>query len=149
LAINSPLFSVSGWNSWLEPAKRGKMVPGARSKFGAPVFEFEVFWKQMYCIEESTCHIAGTFRRPPQCFSAPIVIRRPENCDLLFPLLTPLGTNLLSCELFSFSYRPAQMCIENGASFYMSTAVEVAWLVQNNRHSSTSVRLRLVAFRCL
>ena len=27
---------------------------GARSKFGAPMFEPEVFRKQMYCIEEST-----------------------------------------------------------------------------------------------
>jgi len=28
------------------------------------------------------------------------------------------------------------------------SGVEVAWLAQNIRHSSTSVRLRLVAFRC-
>jgi len=27
------------------------MAPGARSKFGAPVFEPEVFRKQMYCTE--------------------------------------------------------------------------------------------------
>jgi len=40
------------------------MAPGARSKSGAPVFEFEVFRKQMYCIEESTCDIVGAFRRP-------------------------------------------------------------------------------------
>jgi len=39
------------------------MAPGARSKFGAPIFETEVFRKQMYCIEESTCNIVGTFRR--------------------------------------------------------------------------------------
>jgi len=37
------------------------MAPGARSKFGAPVFEPEVFRKQMYCI---SCDIFGTFRRP-------------------------------------------------------------------------------------
>jgi len=30
------------------------MAPGARSKFGILMFELEVFWKQMYCIEEST-----------------------------------------------------------------------------------------------
>jgi len=34
--------------------------------FGAPMFETEVFWKQMHCIEESTCDTVGTFRRPPQ-----------------------------------------------------------------------------------
>jgi len=38
-----------------------------------PMFEFEVSRKQMYCIEESTCDIAGTFRRPPA------VIRRPHS----------------------------------------------------------------------
>jgi len=42
------------------------MAPGARSKFGAPMFEPEVFRKQMYCIEESTCDIVVTFLRPPQ-----------------------------------------------------------------------------------
>ena len=36
-------------------AYRGYMAPGARSKFGAPVFEPEVFRKQMYCIETSIC----------------------------------------------------------------------------------------------
>jgi len=32
-------------------AKRGQMAPGARSKFGAPMFQPEVFRKQMYCTE--------------------------------------------------------------------------------------------------
>jgi len=40
------------------------MAPGAGRKFGAPMFEFEVFRKQMYCIEESTFSIVGTFWRP-------------------------------------------------------------------------------------
>jgi len=58
----------------------------------APMFKPEVFRKQMYCIEEGTCDIVGTFRRPPQSFNppvigAPIVIRRPGNCA---PLVTPL-----------------------------------------------------------
>ena len=39
--------------------------------FGVPMFEFDVFRKQMYCIEESTCDIVVTFRRPPQSFDAP------------------------------------------------------------------------------
>jgi len=46
------------------------MAPGARSKFGALMFEPELFRKQMYCIEESTCDIVGTFQRPPQSFGA-------------------------------------------------------------------------------
>jgi len=28
------------------------------------------FRRQMYCIEESTCDIDGTFQRPPQSFGA-------------------------------------------------------------------------------
>jgi len=28
------------------------MAPGARNKFGAPMFESEVFRKQMYCFEK-------------------------------------------------------------------------------------------------
>jgi len=33
----------------------------------------------------------------------------------------------------------AQLCTENGVSFYMCSAVEVAWLAQSIRHSSTRV----------
>jgi len=47
------------------------MASGARSKFGAPMFETEVFRKQMYCIEESTYDNVGTFWRPPQPFGVP------------------------------------------------------------------------------
>jgi len=67
------------------------MAPGARSKFGAPVFKLEVFRKQKYRIEESSCAIADTFRRPPAVIRRPpIVIRSPGNCASLFPLATPL-----------------------------------------------------------
>jgi len=34
---------------------------------------------------------------------------------------------------------PALLCTENGVSFYMGSAVEVAWLAQNIWHSSTRV----------
>jgi len=47
-------------------ASRGvTRLDGARVKkqfWHPPMFEAEVFWKQMYCIEESTCDIVGTFR---------------------------------------------------------------------------------------
>jgi len=56
------------------------MAPGAKSKFGAPVVEPapswskfgalvvepELFRKQIYCTEESTYDIVGTFWRLPQ-----------------------------------------------------------------------------------
>jgi len=71
-----------------------KMAPGARSKFGIPVLEPEVFRKQMYCIEKSrsACHIVGTYWQLPQSFATPILIWRPGNCAPLAPLFTPLGT---------------------------------------------------------
>ena len=40
------------------------MVPGAKSKFGALMFEPEDFRKQIHCIEESTYNIFWTFQRP-------------------------------------------------------------------------------------
>jgi len=44
----------------------------------------------------------------------------------------------------------AQLCTENGVSFYMCSAMEVAWITQNIRHSSNMcVIAPTVAFRCL
>jgi len=40
--------------------------PGQEASLAPPMFEPEVFRKQMNCMEESTCDIVGTFRRPPQ-----------------------------------------------------------------------------------
>jgi len=51
----------------LDTKGRGALrLDGARgrSKFGALMFETEVFRKQMYCIEESTCEIVD-FLAPP------------------------------------------------------------------------------------
>jgi len=49
------------------------MAPWTRSKFGAAMFETEVFRKQIFCMEESTCDIVGTFRRSPQWFGGPLL----------------------------------------------------------------------------
>ena len=60
-----------------------------------------------------------------------------------------VGTISLSCELFSLSWScfrscgASKLCTEHGVSFYMCSAVEVAWLAQNIRHSGTRVRLHL------
>jgi len=48
------------------------MAPGVRSKFGAPMFEPEVFRKQMYCTEVLVTLLG--------LFGALIVIRRTGNC---------------------------------------------------------------------
>jgi len=34
------------------------------------MFDPDVFRKQIHCVEESTCNIVVTFRRPPQWFGA-------------------------------------------------------------------------------
>ena len=47
----------------------------ARSKFGAPIVEPEVFRKQIYCIEASTCDIVGTFGAPRSDSAPPFSAR--------------------------------------------------------------------------
>ena len=56
----------------------------------APMFEPEVFRKQMYCVETSTCDMVRTFRRPPQSFAA----RR-----IVLPSLRPWFVLLYLCWL--------------------------------------------------
>ena len=76
-----------------EQAIRGvTRLDGAQGKkqVWPPMFETEVFRKQMFCVEESTCDIVGTFLCPPQWFCTPIVTWRLENCAPLAPLVTPL-----------------------------------------------------------
>jgi len=51
------------------------MVPGTRSGFSAPMFEPEIFRKQMYCIEESICDVVGTLWRLIGLYGAPFGAR--------------------------------------------------------------------------
>jgi len=71
------------------------MAPGARSKFGTPVFEPKVFRKQTYCIEGSSSGIVGTFRRPRSA-SAP-----GESCPPLVTPLSEIAQDKISNKLFS------------------------------------------------
>ena len=77
------------------------MAPLERSKFGAPMFELELFRKQTYGIEGSTWDFSespAVIRRPPQWFGAPIVIRRPGSCSSLAPpRYAPAFDVLYSC----------------------------------------------------
>jgi len=59
------------------------MAPGARNKFGAFIFEPELFRKEIYCIEESTRDLLGLF-------GAPVVISPPGNRSPLPPFVLPL-----------------------------------------------------------
>jgi len=55
-------------------------LDGARRKkqVWRHMFEPEVFRKQICCIEESTCDIVGTFRRPRSHSAPPAVIWLPH-----------------------------------------------------------------------
>jgi len=79
-------------------------MPGARSKFGASMFETEVFRKQIYCVEESTCDIFGTFIRPPQRFGAPAVIWRNHGGSAPGKLC-PRYAPVLTCRIHSLWLR--------------------------------------------
>jgi len=77
------------------------MAPGARSKSAAPMFGPELFRKQMYCIEESTCDILGTFWRP-RSDSAP------GNCSTLAP---PRYAPDCNAHCNGFKHRYAFTCL--------------------------------------
>ena len=73
------------------------MAPGARSKFGVPTFEPEVFPKQMYCIDEIT--LLGLFGAPRSHSPPPVM--RPGHCAPLVPLVTPLNTMATNLQKFT------------------------------------------------
>jgi len=86
----------------LSTGERCYMAHGTRNKFGASIFELEVFRQQMYCIEDSTCNIVGTFWRPSQSLGVPRSNSAPH-CDFapgelcpLLPLVTPLDPSFLT-----------------------------------------------------
>jgi len=86
------------------------MAPGSRIKFGAPMFAPELRRKQMDCVEESACDMIGTFRRPPQPFSVPIVICHPGNC-------VPSGRNSGVEAYLKTSITASHDCVLNSAAF--------------------------------
>jgi len=74
------------------------MATGARNMFGAPMFESEVFRKQMCCIEESTCDVVGTFRRPPQSFGVPRSDSAPPMMIQHQGIVPPFPSSLRPCS---------------------------------------------------
>jgi len=88
---------MPGTDTRLDGARDNKQV----WSLTPPMFEPEVFQKQMYSIEESTCDIVGPLRRPTQWFRAPVVIRRPGNFPSFAPLITPLPHAFTNCKAVS------------------------------------------------
>jgi len=69
------------------------------------MFEFEVFWKQRHCIEESTVLVTLL-----GLFGAPAIIRRPQSgsapgelCPLCPPSLPCMNVKVLSFGNFMFA----------------------------------------------
>jgi len=100
------------------------MVPGARTNFGAPIFESEVLWKQIYCIEGSVRDIAGKFRRTPQSLSAPIVI-------LVLGELLPFAVARYAPKLYSsisnIKISESVYCRKLCQCFYHNAACKKLW----------------------
>jgi len=87
------------------------MAPGARRNFGAPVFEFEVFRKQMYGIEENTCDIVWTFWRPQQSFCSRRSDSEPRSDSAPGELCQPLATPLrqYKCQLVLLGFEKTEI----------------------------------------
>jgi len=79
------------------------MEPAARSMFGAPMFEPQVFRKHMCSIKESTGDMFGTFWRPLHLFAAPRNDLAPEE-------LWSRSPSLRLCMLYDVSAGMIQEC---------------------------------------
>jgi len=108
------------------------MAPGAKSKFGAPIFEPDVFRKRMYCIEKSrpTCDIVGTYWCPPPSFGARGIVR---------PLSRPWVRRSISGPLAWFLVEICIACLYSNQNVETATSAAVeesdhqfwAWLQKN------------------
>jgi len=94
------------------------MAPGARSKFGAPMFISEVFLKQMYCIAESTCDIVGAFWRPSRSFGARRI--SPPLAPLVTPLTVPPVEYLERSTQHSINYFHGSVSANNEKTTIMT-----------------------------
>ena len=103
---------------WLRQGRNEvRWCPGQEASLAPPCSK-QVFRKQTYCTEESTWDIAGTFRRLPQWFGAPIVTRCPGNCA---PLATPRyapGLRGMKCTKENFDYGHVVVTTKRGRDYW-------------------------------
>ena len=88
-----------------QPRSRGvTKLDGARGKKQVlrPMFEPEVFRKQMCCVDERTCDIVGTFRGPPQWFGAR---------GIVLPLLSPCDVPAQKSSKARVKWLPLWPCL--------------------------------------
>jgi len=84
------------------------MAPGTRSKFGAPMFEPEIFRKHIHCIEESTCELS-------QCW----------DFSVLPAVISPSNSNSAPGELCPPRYAPGHWAMFWILQPYMSKLLVV------------------------
>ena len=106
----------------------------ARSKFDAPMFEPEVFRKQMCCIEESTCYIAGFF-------SPSAMIQRPGISTPLLLSLIAFMCIVLRRKFYYFTRFPHGF--ESMKKHWFSKSafktLEKYWILPKSSHSNEKV----------
>jgi len=112
---------------------------GARDKkqVWCPQVRTWVFRKQLYCIEESTCDIVGTFRCPPQWFGVPIMIWRQRIVPACPPRYAPVRRYVSSASRWLII--DGMICSATRATL-VSNWMIIKWIISG--HSRDSAYLR-------
>ena len=104
--------SIQGRNdSRWRPGQEASLAP-------APMFETELFRKQMFCIEESTCDVVGTFRRPGN--RAPLVQLAQQPTLDHWAVITLLGD-----KAFCLSCRTTVYCAKLPGQYLVNAKYEL------------------------
>jgi len=101
--------STTSCELWLDACVQGRnkvRLHLGKKQLWRPMFEHEVFRKEMYCIEEGTCDTVETFLCPPQWFGAPTGKWHPGKCAPLTTLVTPLHASKTSAKSSYLCFHP-------------------------------------------
>ena len=101
------------------------MAHGERNKFRALMFEGEILWLQIYCIEESTCDIPGTLGLPRSEWAT-------GELSPLAPLVTPLIVVLLRNNSIVSALRNVRLCLPWECNCEQSRGTSVSFRCRNN-----------------
>jgi len=75
------------------------MVPGAKSKFGAPCSNMRSFGSKSTVMKKVLVTLLGLFGASHSHSATPAVIRHPGNCAPLLPIILHLDTNKHSSKV--------------------------------------------------
>ena len=130
ICCSTTIFNESTWVA--QGRNEVTWRPGQEAKLTSPMFGPEVFRKQMYCIEESTCDIVETFRQPRSHWASPAVIQRLGNCAPLTPpcqapgVATGLGRKKAE-NCFEGSVNCDEAFVEHNKRSYQSRLSRKSW----------------------